>query len=359
MANSVDEQRFPGFGGRRAPDLFASKKRLSKDLRKSLWRWMVTTRQVEARLGILYRQGKVVGGLYRGEGQEGVSVGSALALEDGDICGPMIRDLGANMVRGTPPRDVFCQYMARATGPTEGRDCNTHFGDHAKGITAPISMLGALIPVVSGMAWGARNQGQKVVGLTYIGDGGSSTGDFHEGLNMAVTLNSPLILILENNGWAYSTPTSNQCGNEWFIDKAVGYGVRGIQVDGNCGEDVYRAVREARQHAVSGGGPVLIEAITYRMNGHADHDDASYVPSELRDAWRSRDPIVLQAEALIAAGIATEAELEAEQQEIFDGLKADYEFALNSPTPEPVAATGGVYFGEERGQPDPRRGARH
>ena len=359
MGRAVDETRFPGFGGRRAPDLFASKKRISGKQRLSLWRWMVTTRQVEARLGILYRQGKVVGGLYRGEGQEGISVGSAMALEAGDICGPMIRDLGANMVRGTPPRDVFCQYMARATGPTQGRDCNTHFGDHDKGITAPISMLGALIPVVSGMAWAARNQGKEVVGLTYIGDGGSSTGDFHEGLNMAVTLNSPLILILENNGWAYSTPTPNQCGNEWFIDKAKGYGVRGIQVDGNQVEDVYRAVKEARAHAIAGGGPVLIEAITYRMNGHADHDDASYVPKELREAWRDRDPIILQAQALIEAGLATKEGLEAEQKDIFDGLKEDYEFALNSPTPEPVEASGGVYFGEERGRPDPRREARH
>jgi TPP-dependent pyruvate/acetoin dehydrogenase alpha subunit len=352
------EKRFPGTGDRRPPKLFAGRQRVPAETRMALWRHMVTTRKIEARMGTLYRQGKVVGGLYRGEGQEGVSVGSSMALQDGDIVGPMIRDLGTMVVRGVKPRDVMCQYMARADGPTGGRDCNTHFGDHKLGVTAPISMLGAMIPVVSGMAWAKRAKGQDAVGMTYIGDGGASCGDFHEGLNMAAVLKSPLVLILENNGYAYSTPVQDQSGVEWFVDRAAGYGVRGMQVDGNDVNMVYRACQAACEHARSGKGPVLVEAITFRMNGHAEHDDASYVPPELVEAWRARDPIDLCRAALITDNLASADQLDAEEAAIFDGLKADLEFALASPTPNPLAAVGGVIEGDARGVADPRRPAR-
>jgi pyruvate dehydrogenase E1 component alpha subunit/2-oxoisovalerate dehydrogenase E1 component alpha subunit len=351
-------QLFPGTGDRRPPDLFEASANLSKALRLRFFEWMATTRKVEARMGTLYRQGKVVGGLYRGEGQEGISVGTAMALKDGDIVGPMIRDLGTMIVRGVPPRDVFCQYMARADGPTGGRDCNTHFGDHGLGITAPISMLGALIPVVSGMAWAAREQGKNVVGLTYIGDGGASCGDFHEGLNMAATLGSPLVLVLENNGYAYSTPVADQSKVEWFVDRAAGYGVRGMQVDGNDVEAVYAATLAACEHARSGKGPVLIEAISFRMNGHAEHDDASYVPEALVKAWRRRDPIELQRKRLIDAGIKTARQLENLEDRLFAQLKADVEFALASAMPDPLFATGGVTADDPIGVVSPRRQGR-
>jgi len=349
---------FPGTGDRRAPELTTMDKPLSKAQRLRLFEWMVITRKVEARMGTLYRQGKVVGGLYRGEGQEGISVGTSMALRDGDIVGPMIRDLGTMLVRGVPARDVFCQYMARADGPTGGRDCNTHFGNHELGITAPISMLGALIPVVSGMAWASRVQGNKPVGMTYIGDGGASCGDFHEGLNMAATMNSPLVLILENNGYAYSTPTRHQSGVEWFVDRAAAYGVRGMQVDGNDVEAVYNATSIAFEHARNGGGPVLIEAITFRMNGHAEHDDASYVPEALVEAWRARDPIDLLRARLIEDGVKSARQLDNLEQKIFDQLKDDYEFALASAMPDALHATGGVYAGDVVGAPDPRRAGR-
>ena len=352
------EKLFPGTGDRRAPQLTELNTPLSKAMRLRLFEWMVTTRKVEARMGTLYRQGKVVGGLYRGEGQEGISVGTAMALQDGDIVGPMIRDLGAMMVRGVPPRDVFCQYMARADGPTGGRDCNTHFGDHELGITAPISMLGALIPVVSGMAWASRQQGNNPVGLTYIGDGGASCGDFHEGLNMAATLNSPLVLIIENNGYAYSTPVQAQSQVEWFVDRAPAYGVLGMQVDGNDVEAVYNATKLACDHARSGKGPVLIEAITFRMNGHAEHDDASYVPEALVKAWSKRDPIDILRERLIDEGVKSKRQIDNLEQKIFDQLKDDYEFALASDMPDALYATGGVYSEDDIGQPDPRRAGR-
>jgi TPP-dependent pyruvate/acetoin dehydrogenase alpha subunit len=352
------EKLFPGTGDRRAPKLCELGSPVAKATRLKLFEWMLVTRKVEARMGTLYRQGKVVGGLYRGEGQEGISVGTSMALQDGDIVGPMIRDLGTMMVRGIPARDVFCQYMARADGPTGGRDCNTHFGDHALGITAPISMLGALIPVVSGMAWASRQLGNNPVGLTYIGDGGASCGDFHEGLNMAATLNSPLVLILENNGYAYSTPTSEQSGVEWFVDRAAGYGILGLQVDGNDAEAVYNATRLACDHARSGKGPVLIEAITFRMNGHAEHDDASYVPAELVKAWAKRDPIEILRKRLIDDGLKTAKQLDNLEKRIFDQLKDDYEFALASAMPDPLFACGGVVDGQAVGDADPRRAAR-
>ena len=352
------EKLFPGTGDRRAPELTELGAPLTKAMRLRLFEWMLITRKVEARMGTLYRQGKVVGGLYRGEGQEGISVGTSMALKDGDIVGPMIRDLGTMMVRGIAPRDVFCQYMARADGPTGGRDCNTHFGDHELGITAPISMLGALIPVVSGMAWASREQGNNPVGLTYIGDGGASCGDFHEGLNMAATLKSPLVLVLENNGYAYSTPVQAQSDVEWFVDRAPGYGILGMQVDGNDVEAVFNATQLACEHARSGKGPVLIEAISFRMNGHAEHDDASYVPEKLVKAWRKRDPIEIMRKRLIDDGIKSAKQLENLEQKIFDQLKDDYEFALASDMPDPLYATGGVYQDQTIGDADPRRAAR-
>jgi TPP-dependent pyruvate/acetoin dehydrogenase alpha subunit len=208
------------------------------------------------------------------------------------------------------------------------------------------------------MAWASREQGNNPVGLTYIGDGGASCGDFHEGLNMAATLNSPLVLVIENNGYAYSTPVQDQSGVEWFVDRAPAYGVRGMQVDGNDVEAVYHATKLACDHARAGNGPVLIEAITFRMNGHAEHDDASYVPQDLVEAWRQRDPIDILRARLIEDGIKSQRQIDNLEQKIFDQLKDDYEFALASSMPDALHATGGVYGDQEVGLPDPRRAGR-
>jgi pyruvate dehydrogenase E1 component alpha subunit/2-oxoisovalerate dehydrogenase E1 component alpha subunit len=316
---------------------------LDKARQLELYRFMTLTRMLEDRLGILYRQGKVVGGLYSSRGQEATAVGSAYALGPGDFMGPLIRDLGSMLVRGVQPREVMCQYMARGGGPTGGKDGNTHFGDLARGLVAPISMLGALIPVMAGVALAGRMQGKNLVALTYIGDGGTSTGDFHEGLNFAAVQNLPLVVVAEHNGWAYSTPTSKQMRVEHIAAKAPGYGIPGKIVDGNDVLAVYEATREAVERARGGGGPSLIEAKTFRMKGHAEHDDAGYVPKEEFERWAKRDPIERFERHLTGAGIAAAEELRAIEAAIARDLEAEVDFALASPPPPPERALEGVY----------------
>ncbi len=308
-----------------------------------LYRWMVLNRRVEERLGNLYRQGKVVGGLYTSSGQEAISVGAAYVLREGDKIAPMIRNLGSMLVKGIRPREVFTQYMARETSPTFGRDCNLHFGDLDRDIVAPISMLGAMIPVMAGMALAGRLQGRDSVMLTFIGDGGSSTGDFHEGLNLAAVWKLPLVLICENNGYAYSTPTEMQMGNTRMVDRAKAYGVKGDRIDGNDVIAVYHSVNRAVKRARAGEGPTLIEAVTFRMKGHAEHDDAGYVPSELFDEWAKRDPIDRLRGYLLRNDIATEAQLEETVSTIAQQIDEDTDFALASPFPRPELARGGVF----------------
>ncbi|MEM7048973.1 MAG: thiamine pyrophosphate-dependent dehydrogenase E1 component subunit alpha [Acidobacteriota bacterium] len=316
---------------------------LGAEEQKRLYHFMKLTRRVEARLSNLYRQGKVVGGLYSGHGQEATSVGSAFALGPQDFMGPIIRNLGSMLVRGVQPREVMTQYMARGTSPTGGKDGNTHFGDLERGLVAPISMLGALIPVMAGVALAGRMQGKDLVALTYIGDGGTSTGDFHEGLNFAAVQDLPLVVIAEHNGYAYSTPTSKQMKVDNIAAKAVGYGIAGEIIDGNDVLAVYEATRRAVERARGGGGPTLIEAKTFRMKGHAEHDDAGYVPPELFEEWAEKDPIERFERHLLGQELATEEELAAITAEIETGLDAEVDFALESPFPPPERALEGVY----------------
>src|SRR5262245_55869545 len=264
---------------------------LGREQQLELYRYLKLNRMTEDRLGNLYRQGKVVGGLYSSRGQEAVSVGSAYALAPQDVLAPLIRNLGALFVRGVQPREVMMQYMARGGGPTGGKDGNVHFGDLARGLVAPISMLGALIPVMAGVALAGRMQKKDLVALTYIGDGGTSTGDFHEGLNLASVLQVPFVLVAEHNGYAYSTPTSRQMRVKDIVVRAAAYGIPGEIVDGNDVLAVYEVTRRAVERARAGGGPMLIEAKTFRMKGHAEHDDAGYVPRPVFEEWKKRDPI--------------------------------------------------------------------
>jgi TPP-dependent pyruvate/acetoin dehydrogenase alpha subunit len=322
---------------------------LSRERQLELYRFMKLNRMLEDRLGNLYRQGKVVGGLYASRGQEATSVGSAYALAPQDLMGPLIRNLGAMLVRGVKPREVMMQYMAKADSPTGGKDGNTHFGDLARGLVAPISMLGALIPVMVGVALAGKMRGRDLVALTYIGDGGTSTGDFHEGLNLAAVLNVPLVVIAENNGYAYSTPTARQMRIADIAVRAAAYGIPGEIVDGNDVLAVHAVTRRAVERARAGGGPTLIESKTFRMKGHAEHDDAGYVPRELVEQWRLRDPIERFTRHLLTAGLATEAELEAIGAELDRDLVAEMDFALASPMPPPERAFEGVYATEPPG----------
>src|SRR5450432_2726860 len=259
-----------------------------------LYYYMRLNRAVEDTMVKLFRQNKIVGGLYSSLGQEGISVGSAYALEKKDWLAPMIRNIGALLVKGVPPRDIFTQHMAKYTSPTRGKDGTSHFGDLENlHIVSPISMLGDLIPVMAGVAMAGRYLGQKIVAMTWIGDGGSSTGAFHEGLNFAASQKAPLVVVLENNQWAYSTPVARQVPVRDLSNRAFAYGIRGLVADGNDVLAVYKAAKQAVDECRAGRGPVLLEVKTMRMKGHAQHDPAEYVPQAMFDYWKARDPIML------------------------------------------------------------------
>jgi len=309
-----------------------------------LYYYMRLNREVEDTMTRLFRQNKIVGGLYSSLGQEAVSVGSAYALEKKDWMAPMIRNIGALLVKGVPPRDIFTQHMAKYTSPTKGKDGTSHFGDLENlHIVSPISMLGDLIPVLTGVAMAGRYLGQKIVAMTWIGDGGSSTGVFHEGLNLAASQKAALVLILENNQWAYSTPVRRQVPLENLADRAKAYGISSYIVDGNDPVAVYSTAKEAVDRARAGEGPILIEAKTFRRRGHAQHDPAEYVPAEQREYWEKRDPITLYEKFLAAEKILDAKGKKEIEDKINALLEKDREFAENSPMPPPELASEGVY----------------
>lgn len=309
-----------------------------------LYYFMSLNRKLEERLSNLYRQNKVVGGLYSSLGQEGCSVGSAYALQRGDFFAPMIRNLGGMLVRGVLPEQVMAQYCARALGPTGGKDLNVHFGWIDRGIVSPISMLATLVPVFSGIALEMKMHNKKNVALTYVGDGATSTTDFHEGMNFAAVHKLPLIIIVENNGYAYSTPISKQTAARQFVDKAIGYGVPGLQADGNDVLAVYDVTKQAVDHARAGGGVTLIELMTYRRKGHAEHDNQSYVPAGEIERWAAEnDPLDRYVAVLRAEVGATEEEIAGIDARVAAEVDAATDEAEKSPPPEPLDALVGIY----------------
>jgi len=316
---------------------------LSRDDLVAMYYYMQLTRFLEDRVRNLYLQGKLVGAVYRSMGQEGTAVASAYALEDGDYVAPLIRDLGASVVRGVPLDTIFAQWLGRVTGPSGGRDGNLHFGCIERGVLAPVSMLGATIPVCAGVALAGRQQGKNHVALAYIGDGGTNTGDFHEGLNFAATLRLPMILIVENNGFAYSTPTNKQFAVEDLVIRAQAYGIPGVVVNGNDVEAVYTTTKRAVERARAGEGPTLIEAKTFRMRGHAEHDDAFYVPKDLLEEWAHKDPIERLDRRLAEAGLWREGE----KEEILDRVKLELDDAVAAAEaadhPDPTTQPDRVY----------------
>src|SRR5947209_14337791 len=317
------------------PSPLRESKYLNKQQSIEIYRYMLLNRKMEQTLENLFKQQKVVGGVYLGLGQEGCSCASAYALREGDWIGPMIRNQGALLVRGYKPRDVMMQYMAKSGAPTGGRDAGSHFGDKLqRHIAAPISMLGDLIPVLAGVALGARLQGKNIACLTWVGDGGQSTGPTYEGFNFAAVQKLGVILIVENNLWAYSTPVDRQVACKDLADRAIGYGVPGFIVDGTDPNQVYDITYEAAQRAYAGEGATLIEAKMMRMRGHAMHDAAAYVPKAYFEYWKKRDPITRMEKYLLSKGWLTDTENRDLVDSVQKQIDEDREIADASPYPE-------------------------
>jgi TPP-dependent pyruvate/acetoin dehydrogenase alpha subunit len=317
---------------------------LTREQHLELYYFMRLNRELEEQMARLFRQNKILGGLYSSYGQEAISVGTAYALGPGDWIAPMIRNIGALLVRGIKPREVLTQHMGRYTSPTQGKDGTSHFADlKVRHVVSPISMLGDLIPVMTGVAMAGRYLGQNIVAMTWIGDGGTSTGAFHEGLNLAAVQKAPLVLVIENNQWAYSTPVNRQTALLDLADRAKAYGIKSAIVDGNDALAVERTARKAVEQARAGNGPVLIEAKTMRMRGHAQHDSAEYVPKELLEHWKKKDPLDRYEKFLSKKKLWDAKTKEEIDARIAREIQADVEFAEGSPFPPPETAAQGVY----------------
>jgi pyruvate dehydrogenase E1 component alpha subunit/2-oxoisovalerate dehydrogenase E1 component alpha subunit len=305
---------------------------------------MRLTRTLEERLVALYRQTKVVGGLFRSLGQEADAVGSTYALERRDVMSPLIRNLGSMLVKGATPVEVLRQYMAKGDSPTRGRELNIHFGDLERGFIGQISPLGDMVPVMAGVTLTFKMRGEDRIGLVYVGDGATSTGAFHEGINFAAVQRCPLVVIVENNGYAYSTPTQKQTLARQFVDKAIGYGVPGEQADGNDVLAVYDVTKRAVDYARAGGGVTLIELLTYRRKGHAEHDNQSYVPTGEIERWATtNDPVDRYVDRLTSELGFDKDELERVDERVRREVDEATDVAERSPMPDPLDALVGVY----------------
>jgi pyruvate dehydrogenase E1 component alpha subunit len=311
---------------------------------------MKLTRALEDRIERkLYRQGKIVGGVYVGRGQEAISVGAAMHVRRGggeehdDIVSPSHRDMAVFLMQGVPPERVLAQYMARKTGLTRGRDGNMHMGDLRHRLVAFVSHLGDSIPVAAGCALTFRMRRTDQVSFCFFGEGATSRGDWHEGVNFAAVLKLPVVFICNNNQYAYSTHVSRQMRVERVSDRARGYGIPGESNDGNDVLAVYQAVGRAVERARRGGGPTLLEFVTFRMTGHSAHDDAGYVPKRLFEEWERKDPIrrfqdFLGGRGLLEAGAIGEMEARIESE-----LDEAVAWAETQPYPEPEECLAGVY----------------
>jgi TPP-dependent pyruvate/acetoin dehydrogenase alpha subunit len=324
---------------------------LTREQRLELYYWMRLTRSLEERLVNLYRQTKVVGGLFRSLGQEADAVGSAYALRPGDILSPLIRNLGSMLVKGATPVEILKQYMAKGDSPTRGRELNIHFGDTERGFIGQISPLGDMVPVMAGVTLTFKLRGEDRVGMVYVGDGATSTGAFHEGINFAAVQRCPLVVIIENNGYAYSTPTAKQSLVRQFVDKALGYGIPGERADGNDVIATYEATKRAVDRARRGEGTSIVELVTYRRKGHAEHDNQSYVPAGEIERWeRENDPLTRYVERLRSEGV-TPAELAATDARVQQEIDEATDISEQSGVPEPLDALVGIYADPPAAQP--------
>lgn len=307
---------------------------------------MTLTRAFDDHMLAAWRSGRGIGGAFSERGHEAISVGVGLALGPDDVVAPMHRDLGTYLVRGMTPERVFGNLLGRETGVSRGRDANLHgMGDLSLGIIGFISHLPHSIPTTLGAAMAFRYRNEPRVAVTFVGDGGTTAGPFWESLNMAALWGAPFVLVIENNQYAYSTPLRQQMPHADFTRKVSGLGVLATRVDGNDVEAVHRAASDAIAHARDGGGPVVIEATTMRMLGHAVHDGAEYVPRELLAEWEARDPIAALRARLIEDGAARPEELDAIDAGARERVVRAWEAAEAAPMPDPAGLEDGVYAG--------------
>ncbi|HET8712862.1 MAG TPA: thiamine pyrophosphate-dependent dehydrogenase E1 component subunit alpha [Gemmatimonadales bacterium] len=312
-----------------------------------IYYYLRLTRTLEERLVALYRQTKVIGGLFRSLGQEGESVASAYALERGrnkDILSPLIRNLGSMLVMGAQPIEILRQYMAKANSPTRGREQNVHFNDLEKGYLGQISHLGDMVPVMAGIAMTFKMRREPRVALVYVGDGATSTGAFHEGLNFAAVQRLPMVIIGEYNHWAYSTPPEKQFAVKDLAEKAKGYGIPAVTVDGNDVFAVYEATKFAADRARRGKGVHFIEVKTYRRKGHAEHDDQHYVPPEEIEQWaKQNDPVDRYVTRLLDERLVTADDLSAIDARVRTEVDEATDACVDEPLPDAASALPGVY----------------
>ena len=317
---------------------------LTADQKLELFYWMTLTRVFDENMVAMWKQGRGLGGTFSQRGHEAISVGAGYALGPDDVVAPMHRDLGTYLLRGMAPQRIFGNLLGRANGVSGGRDANLHgMGDLDLNVIGFISHLGHSLPVALGAAMSFIYRDEPRVALTFTGDGSSSAGLFHETLNMAAVWNAPLVVIVENNQYAYSTPLSQQMKSPEIAQRAGAYAIEGVAVDGNDVEAVYAVTHAAIERARTGGGPTLIEAKTMRMLGHAIHDGAEYVPPELLAEWEKRDPVKLFREKLVASGVADAVELDEIGHRAAVEVVAAIEAAEASPLPEPSSVMYRVY----------------
>lgn len=327
-----------------SPALAPTELEITSELCQKLLHYMVMMRELEDRIELkLYRQGKIVGGCYTGRGQEAIPVGSAILTGPDDYIAPSHRDMGAFLIRGITPREILAQYLGRVGGPTGGRDGNMHMGCARRHVLPIISSIGASIPVATGIALAMKYRGERSVVFNYWGDGATSRGDWHEGLNFAAVQKLPIVFFCNNNLYAYSTPIEKQMPVENVADRAPSYGMPAEIVDGNDVLAIHEAAARGAAHARSGDGPYLIECKTFRMSGHSAHDPADYVPDYLRTEWSRKDPILRLQKYMVERDWATEADFKKVRGEILSEIDEAVEWALAQPYPDAATVTDNVY----------------
>jgi pyruvate dehydrogenase E1 component alpha subunit len=314
-----------------------------KDLLRRIYEVMVLTRAVEDRMVAMYRGGDLLGSLYTGHWHEAISVGAAAALRPDDYLAPIHRDLGAHLWRGMEPWQVMASFMGKATSPTGGRDGTLHYGRLDLNIYNLPSHIPANFPVATGMAFAAKYRGEDKVCLAFCGDGSTSRADFHESLTIASVQKLPNIFFIENNQYAYSTPLRLTSASESLAAKAVAYGMPGVKVDGTDALAVHEATVEAVARARAGEGPSLIEGVTMRMHGHAEHDPADYVLPELYEEYKKKDPVELYENVLINAGVLDADTAKQVREDARQAAIAARKKALSDPMPDPSNIEDGVY----------------